>query len=84
METVYQKNSLSMGWCLECHRAPENHLRPLEEVFNLKYDAETYIKDPAHQVEMQNLGVKTPEDLGRVLKEHWNIHSKETCATCHH
>ena len=22
MEVVYQENSLSMGWCLECHRKP--------------------------------------------------------------
>ena len=82
METVYQKNSLSMGWCLECHRAPENHLRPLEEVFNLKYDPQVYFNE--HQSEMEKLGVKKPEDLGKVLKEHWNIHAKETCATCHH
>lgn len=26
MPVVYQTQSLSMGWCLECHRAPENHL----------------------------------------------------------
>jgi hypothetical protein len=24
-----------MNWCLECHRNPENHVRPREEVFNL-------------------------------------------------
>ncbi len=26
MKVVYQSEPLSMGWCLECHRAPENHL----------------------------------------------------------
>jgi len=26
MPVVYQSEPLSMGWCLECHRAPENHL----------------------------------------------------------
>ena len=31
MEVVYQAEPLSMGWCLECHRAPEQHLRPLED-----------------------------------------------------
>lgn len=24
METLYQYSSLSMGWCVECHRQPEN------------------------------------------------------------
>lgn len=25
MPVVYQKNSLSMGWCIECHRRPEHN-----------------------------------------------------------
>jgi hypothetical protein len=29
--------SLQMSWCLECHRAPESHLRPREEVFNMTW-----------------------------------------------
>ena len=82
MEVVYQENSLSMGWCLECHREPEKHLRPLEEVFNLNYDPETYIAENPGL--MSKLGVKTTEDLGRKLKEHWQIAPKTTCATCHH
>ncbi len=28
MERVQQVERLSMGWCLECHRNPEPHLRP--------------------------------------------------------
>ncbi len=32
MEVVRQVEPLSMGWCLECHRAPELHLRPAEDV----------------------------------------------------
>lgn len=28
MEVVRQVEPLSMGWCLECHRNPETHLRP--------------------------------------------------------
>ena len=37
MEVVWQEEPLSMGWCLECHREPENHLRPVEEVTNMNY-----------------------------------------------
>jgi len=28
MARVYQVAPLTMGWCLDCHRAPERHLRP--------------------------------------------------------
>jgi hypothetical protein len=71
-----------MGWCLDCHRAPEKHVRPLEEVYNLKYDPEKYIASNPEL--MSKLGVKTTEDLGKKLVEHWQIKARETCATCHH
>jgi menaquinone reductase, multiheme cytochrome c subunit len=32
MEQVTQVEELSMGWCLDCHRNPEPHLRPREFV----------------------------------------------------
>ena len=37
MEVVIQKEPLSMGWCLDCHRAPEMHLRPRDQVTNMKW-----------------------------------------------
>lgn len=30
MEVVTQAEPLSMSWCLDCHRAPDAHLRPAE------------------------------------------------------
>ena len=32
LEVVYQHEPLSMGWCLDCHKAPEQHLRPVEHI----------------------------------------------------
>jgi hypothetical protein len=37
MDEVYQKEPLSMSWCLTCHRAPEANLRPPEEVTNMTW-----------------------------------------------
>jgi hypothetical protein len=37
MEVVYQVEPLSMGWCLDCHRNPERHLRPVEFVTTLDW-----------------------------------------------
>ncbi len=37
MEVVTQVEPLSMGWCLDCHREPDQHLRPLSEITNMKW-----------------------------------------------
>jgi hypothetical protein len=39
MPEVFQKEPLSMGWCLDCHRAPEQHLRPPELVTKMDWTA---------------------------------------------
>jgi hypothetical protein len=37
MEVVHQVQPLSMGWCLDCHRNPDMHLRPREELTNMSW-----------------------------------------------
>jgi hypothetical protein len=37
MEVVAQAKPLSMGWCLDCHRNPAPHLRPVAEVTNMEW-----------------------------------------------
>jgi menaquinone reductase, multiheme cytochrome c subunit len=39
MEVVTQVERLSMGWCLDCHRAPGRHLRPPELVTKMNWVA---------------------------------------------
>jgi hypothetical protein len=46
MPLMIQESSLQMEWCLDCHRAPEKYVRPLEEVFNSAW------QPPANQVEV--------------------------------
>ena len=38
MEEIMQVERLSMGWCLECHRDPAPHLRPVSEVTHLAWE----------------------------------------------
>ena len=38
MEVVQHAKSLSMGFCLECHRNPEKYIRPVDEVYNLGWE----------------------------------------------
>ena len=37
MPAVFQENTLQMEWCIACHRAPENFIRPKSEVFNMQW-----------------------------------------------
>ncbi len=38
MPLMRKANTLNMEWCLDCHRAPERHVRPREQVFNVDYE----------------------------------------------
>jgi hypothetical protein len=38
MPLTWQRASLQMEWCLDCHRHPEQHVRPREEVFRMGYE----------------------------------------------
>jgi hypothetical protein len=58
MPLTWQAKSLQMEWCLECHRQPENFVRPLSEVYNIAYEP------PADQVALgrrlvKEYGIKT-------------------------
>ena len=46
MHVVSQREPQSMKWCLDCHRHPEQYVRPREEVFKMGYEP------PIDQIEM--------------------------------
>ncbi len=37
MDVVMQVEPLSMSWCLDCHRDPDQHLRPAQEVTKMDW-----------------------------------------------
>lgn len=37
MPVVWKNQAFYMGWCLNCHRNPQNYVRPREEVYNMDY-----------------------------------------------
>tara|TARA_Y100001934_G_scaffold281076_1_gene389629 strand:+ start:148 stop:798 length:651 start_codon:yes stop_codon:yes gene_type:complete len=37
MPLMWRHSTLHMEWCLDCHRNPEEYIRPREEVFNMKW-----------------------------------------------
>ena len=75
MEVVHQAKSLSMGFCLECHRNPEQFVRPLNQITNLKWTPDT---KPGESVAAAQL------KLGTELKEAWKLNPPDkNCAGCH-
>ncbi|XZE36804.1 cytochrome c3 family protein [Pirellulaceae bacterium SH501] len=68
MDVVYQAKDQSMTWCIDCHRNPAPHLRPVEEVTNLAWSAGS---------EEEQLA------LGKKLIEENNIKPQTNCAVCH-
>ncbi len=96
MKVVRQEESLSMGFCLDCHRNPEKHLRPLDEITNLdwtaedvdrheffKYLAEKTGKTAKEFAGADKEGALTREEIGAGLKQAWNVNPPENCTTCH-
>jgi len=66
---VYQVKPLSMAWCLECHRDPDAHIRPQEEVFNLAWGAGLTDDEKAK--------------IGHAIRLQKNINPSTDCWTCH-
>jgi len=82
MPLMYQAKSLLMEWCLECHRAPENFLRPREEVFNMAYQAPR----EGNPVTVGGQEFTDQLELGTFLKREYNVSAERhmtSCSVCH-
>ncbi len=56
LEVVKQNMPLSMSWCLDCHRNPDTHLRPVSEITNM------YWTPPDDQMELARI-IRAEEDI---------------------
>ena len=82
MPLMYQQESLQMEWCLSCHRAPEENLRPRDQVFNMRYQQPT----SANPVVVDGQSFTDQDDLGLALVKKYNVRSVKditSCNTCH-
>ena len=92
MPVVYDAKPLSMAWCLECHRHPENFLRPENQIFNLDWKPEDvkpaefvakYGKPHGVTEDWSKRKTLSQTEIGQTLKEHWNITPPQNCQGCH-
>ena len=68
MDVVTQKKPMSMAFCIDCHRAPESHLRDKADIYNL--DSKTIA---------QTRGL----EAALTFKHDWNIKPPVSCSGCH-
>ena len=74
MPLMWKEEPMTMEWCLECHRHPERHIRPKEEVFNMEWTP----RDNKGNVVDQLM-------LGRQLVKayHIPVDRLTNCSVCH-
>jgi hypothetical protein len=68
MNQITQVAPLTMGWCIDCHRAPEQYLRPQSEIFNTDW------QPPADQLAQGRLLVQA---------NHIEVSKLTNCTICH-
>ncbi|MEP6916013.1 MAG: cytochrome c3 family protein [Acidobacteriota bacterium] len=69
MPLIYQKSNLQMNWCIDCHRHPEQNVRPRDQVFNMAWERPA--NDPGLGARLvKEYKIAGPEQL-------------TSCSTCH-
>lgn len=74
MKVVHHAKHLSMSFCLECHRNPEESLRPMSEVTNLAWKAPASSNDDLDLAQIH---------AGLNIKESWGVNPPLSCTGCH-
>ncbi len=75
MAEVYQQETLSMGWCLDCHRNPAESVRDPKGVTDLAWVFDSASADSE--------SIKTEDDYHAFWMERNKISPSQDCSTCH-
>ncbi len=73
MPLVWKAEPMNMGWCLNCHKHPENYVRPGDEVFNFAWTP----SDEGPDVTQASLGAQIVQDKNIPVDRMTN------CSVCH-
>lgn len=83
MPLMFQNASLQMRWCLDCHRSPQEFLRPRDQVFNMDFQIDEHVKEEFSDAQHK---VTDQDSLGRALIDLYHIPTDgriTNCYTCH-
>jgi formate-dependent nitrite reductase cytochrome c552 subunit len=67
LDEVKQVKSLTMSFCLDCHRDPAQHLRENKDVFNLDL----------------TISPEEQERKGKAFVHDWKVNASQNCSACH-
>jgi hypothetical protein len=67
MPLMEKARSLTMGFCLDCHRNPAPHLRPQDQIFNTEW----------------HRGKDTPTQAALMTHYHIGVRNLTDCSICH-
>ena len=73
MDEVRHDKSLSMSFCLDCHRDPASHIRPTDKVTKLDWQWSTNAAEASH---LQDVN-------GKKFVHDWKVESLTSCSACH-
>jgi len=73
MDEVKHAESLSMSFCLDCHRNPAAAIRPPDKVTKLGWQWSTNAVEAAHLQEVN----------GQKFVHDWKVESLQSCSACH-
>src|SRR5262245_56818297 len=78
MPFTYQVPTLLMEWCLDCHRNPERHVGPREQVFNMRWQPSDERDKAGQPLDQHTLGP-------RLVKQYKIKDSQQltSCSVCH-
>ncbi len=84
MPLMWQHGTLLMEWCLDCHRAPENYVRPREFVFDMDWTPEKLTDADVNGNDILADDVGNDQlALGKKLVDRYHIGRLIHCSTCH-
>jgi len=77
MPVVSQTQSLQMEWCLDCHRSPQNYVRPKERVFDMEWRAANTTRQQIAE------GQRLVSEYHIQVNSLNNVSVLTSCSTCH-
>jgi hypothetical protein len=90
MPLMWKAHSLQMEWCLDCHRNPAPHIRPRDQVFDIRpWEPKDEHGQPIDRVQAgRELAEKYGIQMGKLLPadpHHERLPTKMiNCSTCHY
>jgi hypothetical protein len=76
MPLMWRAKTLHMEWCVDCHRNPEPHIRPRDQVFSM---------EPVHPAPAPESNAKPGvSNVALDLMQVHQIASETNCSVCHH